>query len=54
MCNAAAIGKSWFYVQLLDNYLIKKPADEVKQLALQVNPTMVGINLWLSNLPALH
>jgi anaerobic magnesium-protoporphyrin IX monomethyl ester cyclase len=43
MYVAAALEKAGFEVQMLDNYLIKKPAEEVKQLALQFNPHMVGI-----------
>ncbi|MFB3888094.1 MAG: radical SAM protein [Candidatus Bathyarchaeia archaeon] len=40
---AAALEKTGFQVQVLDNYLLKKPIDEVKQLVRQLNPEIVGI-----------
>ena len=40
---AAALEKAGFQVQMLDNYLQKKPISEVKQLVKQLNPEMVGI-----------
>ena len=40
---AAALEKAGFQVQMLDNYLLKKPIDEVKQYVKQVNPEIVGI-----------
>jgi radical SAM superfamily enzyme YgiQ (UPF0313 family) len=43
MYVAAALEKAGFEVQLLDNYLMKKPISEVKQLVLSLNPQIVGI-----------
>ncbi len=40
---AAALEKAGFEVQVLDNYLLKKPIDEVKQLVKQLNPEIVGM-----------
>ncbi len=43
MYVAAALEKAGFQVQMLDNYLMKKPIEEVKQLVRKTNPTIVGI-----------
>ena len=43
MYVAAALEKAGFAVQMLDNYLMKKPIEEVKQLVTRINPTIVGI-----------
>jgi anaerobic magnesium-protoporphyrin IX monomethyl ester cyclase len=43
MYVAAALEKAGFQVQMLDNYLMKKPIDEVKQLVTKTNPAIVGI-----------
>ena len=43
MYVAAALEKAGFEVQMLDNYLMKKPLAEVKQLVLSLNPQIVGI-----------
>lgn len=43
MYVAAALEKAGFEVQMLDNYLMKKPVDEVKQLVSKLNPQIVGI-----------
>jgi radical SAM superfamily enzyme YgiQ (UPF0313 family) len=43
MYVAAALEKAGFEVQMLDNYLMKKPASEVKQLVLSLTPQIVGI-----------
>jgi anaerobic magnesium-protoporphyrin IX monomethyl ester cyclase len=43
MYVAAALEKASFQVQMLDNYLMKKPIEEVKQLILKTNPAIVGI-----------
>jgi len=43
MYVAAALEKAGFEVQLLDNYLMKKPISEVKQLVSDLNPQVVGI-----------
>jgi anaerobic magnesium-protoporphyrin IX monomethyl ester cyclase len=40
---AAALEKSGFQVEVLDNYLLKKPIDEVKQMVRRLNPEIVGI-----------
>ena len=43
MYVAAALEKAGFEVQMLDNYLMKKPLDEVKQLVSKLSPQIVGI-----------
>ena len=43
MYVAAALEKAGFQVQMLDNYLMKKPIEEVKQLVTKTNPAIVGI-----------
>ena len=43
MYVAAALEKAGFTVQMLDNYLMKKPIEEVKQLIAKVNPAIIGI-----------
>jgi anaerobic magnesium-protoporphyrin IX monomethyl ester cyclase len=43
MYVAAALEKAGFQVQMLDNYLLKKPTEEVKELALRLNPEIVGM-----------
>ena len=43
MYVAAALEKAGFEVQMLDNYLMNKPASEVKAYILKVNPQIVGI-----------
>lgn len=43
MYVASALEKAGFTVQMLDNYLMKKPAQEVKELITKLNPMMVGI-----------
>jgi len=40
---AAALEKAGFQVQVLDNYLLKKPINEVKQMVKSLNPEIVGI-----------
>jgi anaerobic magnesium-protoporphyrin IX monomethyl ester cyclase len=40
---AAALEKSGFQVEILDNYLLKKPLNDVKQLVKRLNPEIVGI-----------
>ncbi len=40
---AAALEKAGFQVQMFDNYLLKKPIDEVKQYVRNLNPEIVGI-----------
>ena len=43
MYVAAALEKAGFEVQMLDNYLMKNPISEVKQLVFNLNPQIVGI-----------
>jgi radical SAM superfamily enzyme YgiQ (UPF0313 family) len=43
MYVAAALEKAGFEVQMLDNYLMKKSTDEIKQLIVKLNPEIVGI-----------
>ena len=43
MYVASALEKAGFTVQMLDNYLMKKSLEEVKQLIANLNPMMVGI-----------
>jgi radical SAM superfamily enzyme YgiQ (UPF0313 family) len=43
MYVAAALEKAGFQVQMLDNYLMNKPIEEVKQLVTKTNPAIVGI-----------
>jgi radical SAM superfamily enzyme YgiQ (UPF0313 family) len=43
MYVAAALEKAGFEVQMLDNYLMKKTTDEIKQYVTQINPQIVGI-----------
>jgi anaerobic magnesium-protoporphyrin IX monomethyl ester cyclase len=40
---AAALEKSGFQVEVLDNYLLKKPINEVQQTVVRLNPEIVGI-----------
>ncbi|MCW4004991.1 MAG: B12-binding domain-containing radical SAM protein [Candidatus Bathyarchaeota archaeon] len=40
---AGAVEKAGFEVQMLDNYLQKKPIEEVKQLIKKLNPEIVGM-----------
>ncbi len=43
MYVASALEKAGFTVQMLDNYLMNKPAQEFEQLIANLNPLMVGI-----------
>ena len=43
MYVAASLEKAGYQVQMLDNYLAKKPLDEVKQLITSFDPKIVGI-----------
>src|SRR4030067_2677709 len=40
---AASLEKAGFQVEMLDNYMLNKPIDEVKQLVAGLNPQIVGI-----------
>lgn len=51
MYVAAALEKSGFKVQMLDNYLMKKSTEEIKQLIMQINPGIVGITCGSATYP---
>ncbi|HLN44831.1 MAG TPA: radical SAM protein [Candidatus Sulfotelmatobacter sp.] len=40
---AGALEKAGFHVEMLDNYMLNKPIDEVKQIVAKLNPEIVGI-----------
>ena len=43
MYVAASLEKAGFQVQMLDNYFMKKPIEEVRQLVTKTNPAIVGL-----------
>jgi anaerobic magnesium-protoporphyrin IX monomethyl ester cyclase len=51
MYVAAALEKAGFKVQMLDNYLMKKSNEEIKQLITQINPGIVGITCGSATYP---
>jgi anaerobic magnesium-protoporphyrin IX monomethyl ester cyclase len=51
MYVAAALEKAGFQVQMLDNYLMKKSTEEIKQLIKQINPEIVGITCGSATYP---
>ena len=51
MYVAAALEKAGFEVQMLDNYLMKKPTSEIKQLITSLNPEIVGITCGSATYP---
>jgi radical SAM superfamily enzyme YgiQ (UPF0313 family) len=51
MYVAAALEKADFKVQMLDNYLMKKPTSEIKQLVKNLNPQIVGITCGSATYP---
>jgi anaerobic magnesium-protoporphyrin IX monomethyl ester cyclase len=51
MYVAAALEKAGFEVQMLDNYLQKKPVAEVQQLVTQSQPQIVGITCGSATYP---
>ena len=51
MYVAAALEKADFEVQMLDNYLMKKSIEEVKQLIAKINPRIVGITCGSATYP---
>jgi anaerobic magnesium-protoporphyrin IX monomethyl ester cyclase len=51
MYVAAALEKAGFKVQMLDNYLMKKSTEEIKQLITQINPGIVGITCGSATYP---
>ena len=54
MYVAAALEKAGFEVQMLDNYLMKKPVSELKQLVTSLNPKIVGITCGSATYTTLH
>ena len=40
---AGALEKAGFKVEMLDNYMLNKPIDDVKQLVARLNPEIVGV-----------
>jgi anaerobic magnesium-protoporphyrin IX monomethyl ester cyclase len=48
---AAALENAGFKVQMLDNYLMKKSIEEIKQLIMQINPEIVGITCGSATYP---
>jgi anaerobic magnesium-protoporphyrin IX monomethyl ester cyclase len=51
MYVAAALEKAGFKVQMLDNYLMKKSTNEVKELITKINPQIVGITCGSATYP---
>lgn len=51
MYVASALEKAGFEVQMLDNYLMKKPVEEVKQLIAKTQPAIVGITCGSATYP---
>jgi len=51
MYVAAALEKAGFEVQMLDNYLMKKPTSEVQQLITSTKPEIVGITCGSATYP---
>ncbi len=51
MYVAASLEKAGFKVQMLDNYLMKKPLEEVKELITKINPLIVGITCGSATYP---
>jgi radical SAM superfamily enzyme YgiQ (UPF0313 family) len=51
MYVAAALEKAGFKVHMLDNYLMKKSTEEIKQLITQINPEIVGITCGSATYP---
>jgi len=48
---AAALEKADFKVEMLDNYLLQKPIDDVKQMVKKLNPEIVGITCSSASYP---
>ncbi len=51
MYVASALEKAGFQVQMLDNYLMKKSTEEVKELITKINPHIVGITCGSATYP---
>jgi anaerobic magnesium-protoporphyrin IX monomethyl ester cyclase len=51
MYVAAALEKADFKVHMLDNYLMKKSTEEIKQLIMQISPEIVGITCGSATYP---
>ena len=50
-CVAAALEKANFKVEVLDNYLLRKPIDEVKQMVSKLNPEISGMTCSSASYP---
>lgn len=48
---AAALEKAGFEVEVLDNYLLRKPIDEVKQMVSKLNPEILGMTCSSASYP---
>ena len=48
---AAALEKAGFKIEMLDNYLLQKPIDDVKQMISRLNPEIVGITCSSASYP---
>ena len=48
---AGALEKAGFQVEMLDNYLLEKSVDEIKQTVKQLNPEIVGITCSSASYP---
>ena len=51
MYVASSLEKAGFQVQMLDNYLMKKSTEEVKELITKINPEIVGITCGSATYP---
>jgi anaerobic magnesium-protoporphyrin IX monomethyl ester cyclase len=51
MYVASALEKAGYDVHMLDNYLMKKPVEEIKQLISNLNPKIVGITCGSATYP---
>lgn len=48
---AAALEKAGFEVEVLDNYLLRKPIDEVKQMVSKIDPEILGMTCSSASYP---
>lgn len=48
---AGALEKAGFQVEMLDNYLLEKSVDEIKQTVKRLNPEIVGITCSSASYP---
>lgn len=51
MYVGAALERSGFQVQMLDNYLLKKSIEEIKQIIVKIDPQIVGITCGSATYP---